>query len=420
MGSCNVKISDHFIFGTATSSYQIEGDNIWSDWWYWAEKGRLPKAGKACNHWELYKEDIELMASLNYPAYRFSVEWARIFPEEGKLNESALERYQDIIDLLNKKGITPMLTVHHFTLPMWFALKGGFEKEENLKYWEEYVSVIAELKGVELVATFNEPMVYVVAGYLMGMWPPFKKNSPKAGKVAANLINAHAIAYEILHGRFKVGIVKNYQHFIPATNSKRDKEAKDRVDYLFNWAFIDGIFHGSYESFMKKYKVNESDLDFIGINYYNIQKVKKSWNPLNPFIAEDASVSRKTDMGWSVYPKGIYEGIKAFSRYEKPMYITENGIATLDDGWRIEFIIQHLQYVHKAIREDLDINGYFYWSLMDNYEWAEGFRPRFGLVEIDYETFERKPRKSAYVYGEIAKRKEISDELLEKYGLREL
>ncbi|NJE07857.1 glycoside hydrolase family 1 protein [Thermococcus sp. M39] len=417
-GGCT-KFPDSFLLGTATSSYQIEGDNVWSDWWYWAEKRKLPKAEKACNHWELYKEDIELMASLGYPAYRFSIEWARIFPEEGKLNEAALIKYQELINLLNKKGITPMLTIHHFTLPTWFALKGGFEKEENLKYWEEYISVITELKGVELVATFNEPMVYVVASYLMGMWPPFKKNPLIAGKVAVNMINAHAIAYEILHGKFKVGIVKNYQHFIPASDSKRDKEARDRVDYLFNWAFIDGIFYGSYEGFMKKHKVSESDLDFIGINYYNIQKVKKSRNPLNPFIVEDANVSRKTDMGWSVYPKGIYDGIRSFSRYEKPMYITENGIATLDDEWRIEFIVQHLQYVHKAIKEGFDINGYFYWSFMDNYEWAEGFRPRFGLIEIDYETFERKPRRSAYIYGEITKKKEISDEVLEKYGLEE-
>ncbi|WP_461864786.1 glycoside hydrolase family 1 protein [Thermococcus sp.] len=421
-----IEFLESFLFGTATSSHQIEGNNIFNDWWFYEQEGRLKyKSGKACNHWELYREDIELMAALGYSAYRFSIEWSRIFPKENELNKNALQRYQEIIDLLNERGITPMVTLHHFTSPLWFMKKGGFAKEENLRYWERYVKAVAEsVEGAELIATFNEPMVYVMMGYMTGEWPPFIKNPLKAGKVEANLLKAHAMAYEILKGQnFKVGIVKNIPVFIPAGESERDRKARDKVDNLFNWNFLDAIWSGRVKSPLRTYKVPESDADFIGVNYYTASEVRHSWNPLKLFFeAKLADLSeRKTLMGWSIYPKGLYEVLmNVQSRYKKPIYVTENGIATLDDEWRIEFIIQHLQYVHKALKDGCDVRGYFYWSLMDNFEWAEGFRPRFGLIEVDYETFERKPRKSAYVYGEIAKSGKIRDGLIEKYGLNDI
>ena len=174
--------------------------------------GKLPyKSNKACNHWELYKEDISLMHSLGYDGYRFSIEWSRIFPRESEIDENALNKYREIIELLFKNGITPNVTLHHFTSPLWFMQKGGFAKEENLKYWEQYVeTVVGILKGVKLVATFNEPMVYVMMGYLTAYWPPFVKSPFKAFKVAANLLKAHALAYEILSSRLKVGILTSF------------------------------------------------------------------------------------------------------------------------------------------------------------------------------------------------------------------
>ncbi|RLF80963.1 glycoside hydrolase family 1 protein [Thermococci archaeon] len=417
-----IKFFDEFIFGTATSSHQIEGNNKWNDWWYYEQMGKLPyKSNKACNHWELYKEDISLMHSLGYDGYRFSIEWSRIFPRESEIDENALNKYREIIELLFKSGITPNVTLHHFTSPLWFMQKGGFAKEENLKYWEQYVeTVVGILKGVKLVATFNEPMVYVMMGYLTAYWPPFVKSPFKAFKVAANLLKAHGLAYEILSSRLKVGIVKNIPIMLAASDMERDKKAAERADNLFNWNFLDAIWSGKFKGVLSTYTVPDSDVDFIGVNYYTASEVKYSWNPLKFFFdARLAELSeRKTQMGWSVYPKGIYEAIVKVSRYEKPIYITENGIATLDDEWRKEFIVQHLQYVHKTIEEGYNVNGYFYWSLMDNYEWREGLTPRFGLIEVDYTTFKRKPRESAYVYGEIAQKKEISDELIRKYGLK--
>ncbi|BAA29440.1 glycoside hydrolase family 1 protein [Pyrococcus horikoshii] len=419
-----LKFPEMFLFGTATSSHQIEGNNRWNDWWYYEQIGKLPyRSGKACNHWELYRDDIQLMTSLGYNAYRFSIEWSRLFPEENKFNEDAFMKYREIIDLLLTRGITPLVTLHHFTSPLWFMKKGGFLREENLKHWEKYIEKVAELlEKVKLVATFNEPMVYVMMGYLTAYWPPFIRSPFKAFKVAANLLKAHAIAYELLHGKFKVGIVKNIPIILPASDKERDRKAAEKADNLFNWHFLDAIWSGKYRGVFKTYRIPQSDADFIGVNYYTASEVRHTWNPLKFFFeVKLADISeRKTQMGWSVYPKGIYMALKKASRYGRPLYITENGIATLDDEWRVEFIIQHLQYVHKAIEDGLDVRGYFYWSFMDNYEWKEGFGPRFGLVEVDYQTFERRPRKSAYVYGEIARSKEIKDELLKRYGLPEL
>ncbi|BAD86016.1 membrane-bound beta-glycosidase, GH1 family [Thermococcus kodakarensis KOD1] len=403
---------EKFLFGTSTAAHQVEGDNKWNDWWYYEEMGKLPyKSGKACNHWELYREDIELMAELGYNAYRFSIEWSRLFPEEGKFNEDAFNRYREIIELLLEKGITPNVTLHHFTSPLWFMRKGGFLKEENLKYWEGYVDKAAELlKGVKLVATFNEPLVYVTMGYLTAYWPPFIKSPFKSFRVAANLLKAHAIAYELLHGKFQVGIVKHIRVMLP--ERKGDEKAAQKADNLFNWYFLDAIWSGKYRGAFKTYSVPESDADFIGVNYYTASTVRRSLNPLKMFFeAKDAEIGeRRTQMGWSVYPEGVYLALRRASEYGRPLYVTENGIATLDDEWRKEFIIQHLRQVLRAIEDGLDVRGYFYWSLMDNYEWREGFEPRFGLIEVDFETFERRPRGSAYLYGEIARTKKLPGE----------
>ncbi len=414
-----LKFPPNFIFGTATAAHQIEGDNVNSDWWHYESIGKLPfKSGKACNYWNLYRQDIELMRSLGYNAYRSSIEWARIFPKEGKINENSLQKYQEIINLLNEKGIIPLVTLHHFTLPFWFLEKGGFTKEDNLKYWEEYVKALKDILDVKLIATFNEPMVYVANGYIFGKWPPFEKAPKVASRVAANILKAHSIAYEILHKEHKVGMVKNIPIFLAASQRNEDLKAARKVDNMFNFNFLNAIWNGTYEGIMGRYEVPESDADFIGVNYYTAYQVRHSYNPLKFFLdVRPAKMGEKrTDMGWSVYPEGIYKAVEKVYRYKKPIYITENGIATKDDEWRISFIVQHLQELHRAIKEGHNVKGYFYWSFMDNFEWDKGFAPRFGLVEIDYKNFQRRPRKSAHVYGEISKEKEINYEILEKYG----
>ncbi|EHR78862.1 beta-glucosidase [Thermococcus litoralis DSM 5473] len=386
-----------FLWGTSTAAYQIEGDNKWSDWWYWAEKGKLPKAGKACNHWELYREDIELMAKLGYNAYRFSIEWGRIFPEENRVNEDALVRYREIIELLLKKGIEPMVTLHHFTLPTWFALKGGFLRDENLKYWEKYVEAVADiLKGVKLVSTTNEPMELVIEGYLTGNWPPFIRDPKKAFQVEKNLINAHSIAYEMLSGKYKVGIVKS----MPSIKFP-DGRIAEEVENLQTFYFFDAIFGGTLKTPFGELRVLESDLDYIGINYYTLHIVSPDKDPVVSLYEYEFDGYGRTQMGWRIYPKGIYEAIVKASRYERPMYITENGIATEDENERIDFIRAHISWVKRAIEEGFDVRGYFYWSFIDNYEWDKGFEPKFGLVAYDPLTWRRIPKKSAFALREL-------------------
>ncbi|WP_175059609.1 glycoside hydrolase family 1 protein [Thermococcus sp. 2319x1] len=386
-----------FLWGTSTAAYQIEGDNKWSDWWYWAEKGKLPKAGKACNHWELYREDIELMSKLGYNAYRFSIEWGRIFPEENKVNEDALLRYREIIELLLKKGIEPMVTLHHFTLPTWLALKGGLLRDENLKYWEKYVDTIADiLKGVKLVSTTNEPMELVIEGYLTGNWPPFIRDPKKAFQVEKNLINAHSIAYEMLSGKYKVGIVKS----MPSIKFP-DGGMAEEVENIQTFYFLDAIFEGTLKTPFGGLRVLESDLDYIGINYYTLHIVSPDEDPVVSLYEYEFGGYGRTQMGWKIYPKGIYEAIVKASKYERPMYITENGIATEDENERIGFIRAHISWVKRAIEEGFDVRGYFYWSFIDNYEWDKGFEPKFGLVSYDPLTWRRIPKKSAFALREL-------------------
>ncbi len=411
-----------FIFGTATASHQIEGNNKYNQWWDAEQKGELPyKSGRACDHWERYKEDIQLMDDLGYDAYRFSIEWSRIFPKEGKLNRDALERYQKIIDLLNEKDITPMLTLHHFTNPKWFMDKGGFAKDKNLSYWKRYIKTLAEnITGVDIIATINEPMVYVMSSYMEGEWPPFKSSLLKAGKVEKNLVRAHDTAYKHFKDRNKtVGIVKHYPYIRPDSKKKRDVKAAEKADDIFNWNFMDAIWSGKLKTPLRTYTVPESDSDFIGLNYYTIHKATHSWNPLKMFLdTELADIGdKKTLMDWSVYPEGLYKGIKHIQRrYKKPIYVTENGIATEDDEWRIEYILNHLMQIHRAREEGYDVRGYMYWSLMDNFEWAEGFEPRFGLIGVDFDDFDRTVRRSAEVYGKIAEENGIPEGLLDRYS----
>ncbi len=410
-----------FVFGTATSAHQIEGDNKYNDWWDWETKGKLPyRSGKASNHWEMYREDIELMARLGYEAYRFSVEWSRVYPAENKLDEDALNKYIEIVELLHKHGIKPMITLHHFTNPVWFNEKGSWLKKENIKYFLRFVETVADnIRGIEYWITFNEPNVYLLMGFIEGKWPPGYKGLGKADKTLINLIEAHGEAYSILRKRgVKVSIAQNMIPFKPYTDKKRDVEKTRKVDEFYNWSFINGVLIGETRTFRGHYRVRSSGLDYLGINYYSAWHVKHSWNPFKLFIdIKPLDTGLWTKMGYCIYPRGIYEVVRqAYEKTGKKIIITENGVSVDDDELRVLSIIRHLQYLAKVLEENIPMDGYYYWSFIDNYEWDKGFEQRFGLVEVDYETFERRPRRSAHVYGEIARTHRISDELLEKYG----
>jgi beta-glucosidase len=377
-----LKFPKDFFWGTATSAYQVEGGIENCDW------SKFYSAGKACDHYHLYEKDFDLLKKLNQNAYRFSLEWSRIEPKEGKFNQKEIEHYRKFLKALKSRQITPLITLWHFTLPSWLAEKGGWSDKKIIFYFERFAKKV--LKEYQNLANFwitlNEPLVYSSMSFLKGKWPPQKKNLFLFLKVIKNQILAHKKIYEFFHknnSQLKVGIAKNNQYFEPFNfHSKLDKGNCKIIRYFWNEYFLNQI---------------KSHLDFIGLNYYFHHKIKFPFKIKN----ENKAVS---NIGWEIYPQGIYYVLKElYQRYQLPIYITENGLADAQDKLRKNFIKEHLYWIHKAIKEGVDVRGYFHWSLMDNFEWEKGFEPRFGLIKINYKTLKRKLRPSANFYAKISK-----------------
>jgi len=378
-----IRFRDGFLWGSATSAHQVEGGNV-NDWSKWEKSSKrvkqLKKQGKdpdqyisaqAGDHYRLYEQDFDLIKSLNGNAYRFSIEWSRIEPSEGKIDYKEIEHYRRVILALRQRKIEPFVTLYHWTLPVWLAKTGGWQNRKAPYYFDRFVKIISEnlSSEVDFWITINEPNIYTSNSYLKGIWPPQVKSIFKYFKVVNNLAKAHKLAYRslrLIDLDCQVGISKNNIYFknIPF------------VGYFWNRYFLNKI---------------KDCQDFIGLNYYfHSTFPKKRGLPVS-------------DMGWPIYPKGIYYTIKGLKKYKKPIYVTENGIADKDDSRRAKYIKDHLYWIHQAIEDGLDVKGYFYWSLLDNFEWDKGFDPRFGLIEINYNTMERKVRRSARVYGQICK-----------------
>jgi beta-glucosidase len=376
-----LKFPEDFLWGTATSAYQVEGGIEKCDW-----SEEFP-AGRACNHYNLYEKDFDLLKSLNQNAHRFSIEWSKIEPEEGKFNEKEIEHYRKVLLALKERNIKVMLTLHHFTSPLWLTEIGGWENPEVSSYFLRFAKRIFTeyFDFVDFWITINEPLVFASESYLDGTWPPKKKSFFSLLNVIKNQISCHKKIFEEFHKirkDVKVGIAKNNAYFEPFNpKSLLDKFNVWLNRYLWNKFFLNRV---------KNY------LDFIGLNYYFHQKIK--------FPAQNKNENKiVSDIGWEIYPKGIYFALKELKKCGKPIYITENGLADTKDKLRKDFIKNHLYWIHKTISEGIDVRGYFHWSLIDNFEWAMGFEPRFGLVEIDYKTLERKPRPSAFYYAKICK-----------------
>jgi len=388
----------NFYWGAATSSHQVEGNNH-NDWSEWEKENakRLAEAaknkawpdyilnnypnplqkenyisGRACDHYNRFREDFDIAKQLGHNAYRFSIEWSRIEPEEGKFDEKEIEHYRQVIKSLRERGLEPFVTLWHWTLPLWLAEKGGVSNKNFPKYFERYVNKITlSLKDVNFWITLNEPEIFSSNSYLKGVWPPQKKNLIFCLRVARNLIRAHQKSYKTIkeiNPNNQIGVAKHNIYF------------EGWQFYFLNWLWN--------KYFLNKIKNHQ---DFIGLNYYFHRRFPKN---------ENKEIS---DMDWEIYPEGIYHVLKDLKKYNKPIYITENGLADAKDEKREKFIKEHLKWVHKAIQEGVDVRGYFYWSLLDNFEWDKGFWPRFGLVEIDYKTMERKIRNSALEYAKICR-----------------
>jgi beta-glucosidase len=390
-----------FLWGAATAAHQVEGNNIHSDWWAWEKKGGgAEPSGIACDHYHRFKEDFALAKKLNQNAHRFSIEWSRIEPEEGKWDQKAIEHYREVLQALKAERMKVFASLFHVTLPLWFAKKGGFERKENIKYFKRFclfvVSLYADL--VDFWVTINEPHSVVSGGYLKGIWPPQKRDKSLTIAVYRNLSLAHKVVYRALKSEFpqaQVGAVVN----LPA------------LHYYGN-PLLEGLIPpiAKFITSHSFYLLTGDTHDFLGLNYYLLHYFR--FQDLRMKITkkklEQTMLLESSDLGWPIYPQGIYEALVDLKKYRLPIYITENGVADARDKYRTKFILDHLQWVHQAIQEGIDVRSYLHWTLMDNFEWAFGFKPRFGLIEIDYKTQKRKIRKSALVYAKICKENAIS------------
>lgn len=416
-----------FLWGSATAAYQVEGSCTNNNWYQFEsavdERGRPrilngQRAGVCCDHWNRYADDIQLMKALTLNAYRFSVEWSKIEPEQGKFDEAALDHYEKVVDELRKNGIEPMITLHHFTDPIWFYEQGAFLQENSPEIFASFVEKVVRRLGakVKLWCTINEPTVYATQGYQKGRFPPALKDPEKVGIVLRNLFRAHTAAYrrikEIEPGA-QVGLVAAIVHYEPArpwhpldviqARALNRSLNEGHLKYL-----VDGIFRFSMPDAKKVYYDSgaREAFDFVGLNYYT-----RFYHKLL-FIKGDsvreivkAPPEKVTDMRWEIYPEGLYRALEMITRYtSKPVYITENGLADDSDTKRAGFIEDHLRVLNKALTDGMNIKGYFYWSLLDNFEWAFGFTKRFGLYHVDFATLKRTLKAGSRKYPEIIRK----------------
>lgn len=398
--SAKITLPANFLLGAATSAHQVEGDNINSDWWYWEKQGKLPESGLAADHYHKFDNDFGLAQQIGLNAFRISIEWARIEPSENRFETREVEHYLKVLQSLKEHNLTRMVTLWHFTLPMWAAEKGGFENPEVVEAFARFAWFIAQNLGeeIDLWCTLNEPELYAGLSYSKGIWPPFKQINILAFMVMRNLVQAHKRAYlaiKQVRPQAIVGIAKNAVYY----EAYRPKNILDQIVKFFSNAFGNHYFLNRIRK----------ELDFVGVNYYFYNSMMFSWptkilemnfNFLKNRPTDPPEIQR-SDMGWRTFPEGIFHVLKDLKRYGKPIYITENGIANARDDMRQDYIRQHLEWTAKAIAAGVDVRGYFYWSLIDNYEWADGYRPLFGLVEVNRETLARTIRPSAEIFKEV-------------------
>ncbi len=392
---------EDFLWGASIASHQVEGGthNQWSEWEranaeHLAKSavrrlGHLPiwpeiKAqaedpanyisGRGVEHYERYKEDFDLLKQLNLNSFRFSIEWSRLEPLEGQWDEAAIEHYRDYIKQLKRRGIEPILNIWHWTQPVWFEAKGGFKHRANLGYFERLVEKIAKEYGHELkwVITINEPNSYTAWSYFIpdrdsGLrWPPQEKNFLKASRVYFNLVRAHRRAYKILkraHPRLQVGVATQLANIqSKSSHNLLDRSATRLMRYLWNWWFLNRL---------------KGHQDFVGFNYYFTDYYGGWVKRRNPPLPVN-------DLGWYMEPEGLYPLLlQVWRRYKKPIIVTENGVADRHDQYRRWWLEETVVAMERAISEGVKVHGYYHWSLLDNFEWASGWWPKFGLIEVD-------------------------------------
>jgi beta-glucosidase len=411
-GLPDIKFPEGFLWGSATAGHQIEGENIHSQRWHLEEAGKAGKpSGKACNHYELYQQDVDLIAELGHQGYRMSVEWSRIEPEEGKWDERAVAHYVDLLERLKEKGINVFVTLHHFTHPHWFEKLNGFDDPQNLRFFERFVDFI----------------VPKIAAYVDG-WNVINEfnfgRSPDAGRCKFNMLRAHARGYHVIkqYSKAPVASAHAFIHWFPRRRyDDLDNRMTAYVDFATNEFFFHAIRTGElvYPYMEAEYDPEvKGTSDFWSVNYYTRHMVdaRKPLFEGTRFAHKTLKMIKSDFYLEEFFPEGLTSNLERLK--DLPVYITENGCSCDDDRFRVVYIALHLSALRDAIDRGVDVRGFFYWSLMDNYEWGS-FLPRFGLVNIDFDTFERTPKPSAFFYRDIIRDNGFTPDITAKY-LREL
>ena len=421
-----------FLWGTATSSHQVEGDNTNNDWWIWEqEHGRIlqdHKSGKACDWWGgRWQEDLDRAAEGGQNAHRLSIEWSRVEPSPAVWDDSALDYYRQIIKGALDCGLMPMVTLHHFTNPQWVAEQGGWLNPQIVVIFERYVrkvvNVLHDLVG--LWVTINEPNVYSFLAYLEGSFPPGMKDLKSLPLVIKHMVLAHAAAYHAIHEiqpDSLVGLAHHYRGFRPANpRNSLDRRLARFKSENFNNIFPRAVIDGRIRTPFWKGQVAQAvgTQDYFGLNYYTVEQC--AFNLLRPLNAFQRGVYPEgADLSPTGYianePAGMWEALSWAHRFNLPIYITENGVEDAESAIRPRYLAAHIRQVWRAVNFNWQVRGYFHWSLVDNFEWERGWTQRFGLWALDVGTQQRRKRLSADLYAEICKANGLSSEMVAIYA----
>lgn len=421
-----------FLWGTATAAHQVEGDNRNNDWWAWEETpGKIlqgHRSGRACEWWQgRWGEDFDRAAGAGQNAHRLSVEWSRIEPGPAVWDETSLDVYRQIVQGAVDRGLTPMVTLHHFSNPLWIAEQGGWLNAAIVPQFERYVrKVVAALQDlVQLWVTINEPYVCCGSGYVTGKFPPGEKDVRKSIVAAGNMVKAHAAAYHAIHEvqpRALVGLAHHYRGYRPANpHSPLDRWVARLHAATVNEMVPNALVDGRLRSLFGGERIPQAarTQDYFGLNYYTVETM--AFDPKRPgelfsrgFYPEGSDLSPTGFIANE--PLGLWTALTWAHRFGLPIYITENGVEDDKDTLRPRYLAAHIRQIWRAVNFTWPVRGYFHWSLVDNFEWERGWTQRFGLWELDLQTQERRKRPSADLYADICKQNALSSEMVATYA----
>ncbi len=415
-------LKEGMLLGTASAATQIEGGALDHSWMDWYRRGHIKDdstPARANDHYNRWEQDDQLMADLGLQIARIGVEWARIEPQEGLFDQEAIDHYVREVRWLNSHGIQPLVTLHHFTNPMWFESMGAFEKRGNVQYFMRFVTRMVQAFGADVTEyiTINEPNVYAMLGYFTGAWPPGKKRFFKAMRVMSVLTVAHVQAYQLIHALQRGMGVKetrvSYALHMQAVEAQNPNRFSHRLAaYLMNRCFQESVSKAMELGVFRWPIRNLSRIkkglycDFIALNYYT----RATMEGFTPGTRRGVPVN---DLGWEIYPQGMVECLRKLEQlYTLPIYITENGTCDNRDSFRCRYLFDHLQALCKSV---LPVKRYYHWCFIDNFEWAEGESARFGLVHADYETQARTVKRSGTFFSEIIRAGGVTEALYDEY-----